>query len=75
MVGAGDAAAVDAVEDAACRLRVAGEGGLPGNQIGLDVIAAGVGGRDELIGAAVEETGGAGLLADVGVGAGFARVL
>src|SRR5207245_11255414 len=63
-------AAVDAVEEAAGGLRVAAEGGLAGDQVGLDVIAAGVGGGDELIGAAVEEEGGAGLLADVGVGAG-----
>ena len=70
VVGAGDAAVVDAVEDAAFGFGVAGEGGLAGDQVGLDVIAAGVGGGDELIGAAVEEPGGAGLLADVGVGAG-----
>ena len=73
MAGAGDAAVVDAVEDRGRVLGfgVAGVGGLAGDEVGLDVIAAGVGGGDELVGAAVEEQGGAGLLADVGVGAGI----
>ena len=72
--GAGDAAVVDAVEDlgfsgGALRFGVAREGGLAFDQIRLDVIATGIGSRDELIGSAVKEQRCAGLLADVGVGA------
>ena len=76
LAGAGDAAVVDAIEEAggsgcAGGFGVAGEGGLACDKVGLDVIAVGVGGGDELVGAAVEEEGGAGLLAGVGVGAGI----
>ena len=66
---AGDGAVVDAVEDpgGALGFGVAAVGGLAGDEVGLDVIAAGVGGGDELIGTAVEEQRGAGLLAGEGV--------
>ena len=73
VAGARDAAVVDAVEDLGGVLGfgVAAEGRLARDQVRLDVIAAGVGGGDELVGAAVEQQRGAGLLADVGVGAGI----
>ena len=63
---------VNAVEESG---RTAGERiapiwSLAGDEIRLDVVAAGVGGRDQLVGAAVEQKGGAGLLADVRVGTG-----
>ena len=67
----GDGTVMDAVEDAARGPWVACERSLPGDDVGLDVIAGGVRRGDELVGAAVEELGGAGLLADVGVGAGI----
>src|SRR5262249_31585022 len=46
-------------------VREAAERVLPRNQVRLDVVAAGVGRRCELIPAAVEQQGAAGLLADM----------
>ena len=65
VAGAGDAAVVDAVEDlrGALGVGIAAEGRLAWDQVGLDVIATGVGGGDQLVGAAVEQQRGAGLLA------------
>ncbi len=52
------------------RARVGAERLLARDEVGLDVIAAGVGRGDELVGAAVEQQRRAGLLSDLGVGAG-----
>lgn len=50
---------------------VIGERGLAGDEVGLDVIAAGIGGGNELVGAAIEEEGCAGLLSDMSIGTGI----
>ena len=71
MIGTGDGAVVDRVEDpgGAFGFWVAAERrSFPFPCLGgLDRIAAGVGGRDDLIGTAVKKLGGAGLLASEGV--------
>ena len=67
MVGAGYATDVDAVENPAVGLRVTGERCLAGDHVRLDVISCRICGGDELVGAAIEQPGGAGLLSYVRV--------
>ena len=63
VAGARDAAGVDAVKNPrrSLGLRIAGKG-RAAVEVRLDVVAAGVRGRCELVGAAIEQLGGAGLL-------------
>ena len=69
--GAGDRAGVGGVEELVGGQREAAERALARRKVGLDVIAAGVGRRDELEGTAVGQALGERLLAGEGVGAGI----
>ncbi len=66
----GDGPELERVEDVIAGAGLLAERALPGNERRGDVVAVGVPGRGELVGAAVEQLGCAGLLADLRVCAG-----
>src|ERR1700720_1281626 len=73
VAGTGNATVMDPVENPRRFLRIwiAAEGGLPGNETRLYVVTAGIGSGNQLVGAAIEQQSGTGLLANMGVGAGI----